>query len=431
MRAGISESRIERRERAPGSGAPARGEAQVGSTGTGSSTPASPVQPAPGDGEAPGQPPATGGDETGGGEPAAGGAPPRSGPPAPPLAGPPAPPLADIPGPPPGARQRGAALRTLLLYAVTLAVLVTVLFLLPRAMPGDPLSAILDPDSGEFFVSPEARQRLLAYYGLDRPLIDQFLGYLAGLARGDLGWSISRNAPVAELIRGHLPWTLLLMGSALALASLVSFLAGITAAWRRGRRHDRVLIATLTGLRAVPEYALASVLLISFAVLVPVFPLYGGRTVFAQHPTWWHAAADVAAHLALPLAALTLSLLGSKFLLVRNTVISALGQDYMLLARAKGLPTRLLKYRHAGRNALLPFLTVLGIQAGFAVGGAIFVEAAFAYPGMGTLILQAVEARDYPVLEAVFLVLAVTVLVANLVIDLVYLRIDPRAGAAA
>ena len=129
------------------------------------------------------------------------------------------------------------------------------------------------------------------------------------------------------------------------------------------------------------------------------------------------------------MAALTLALLGNKFLLVRNSVVSSLGSDFMLLAEAKGLPDRVVKYRHAGRNALLPFLTVVGIQTGFAVGGAIFVESVFAYPGMGSLILQAVEARDFPVLEASFLVFAVVVLVVNLALELVYRRVDPRVGA--
>lgn len=324
-------------------------------------------------------------------------------------------------------RRRPGLVRVVIVYAVTALALVSVIFVLPRAMPGDPLSAVMDPESGLFFASPQARTRLEAYYGLDRPLPEQYISYLANITRGDLGWSISRNAPVTQLVGAHLPWTLLLMVSALALASVVSFLAGVTAAWRRGRVDDRLVIATLTSLRAVPEYALASALLIAFAVLIPVFPLAGGRTVFAEHASWLHAGADVAHHVALPLVALTLSLVGTKFLLVRNTVIGVLGHDYMVLARAKGLPERLLKYRHAGRNALLPFLTVLGVQAGFAVGGTIFVEAVFAYPGMGTLILQAVEARDYPVLEAVFLTLAAAVLVANLGIDLLYLRVDPRA----
>lgn len=307
--------------------------------------------------------------------------------------------------------------------------MVTVVFALPRAMPGDPLTALQDPDNNVFISDPEVRGRLLAYYGLDEPLPAQYVHYLASVAGGDLGWSISRNAPVTSLIAAHLPWTLLLVGSALALAAVLSFLAGVASAWHRGRRRDRLVIVGMEGIRAVPEYALASLLLITFAVLVPLFPLAGARTPFATYTSPLAEVADVGAHLALPLAALTLSLLGSKFLLVRNTVISSLGADYMVAARAKGLPERLLKYRHAGRNALLPFLTVVGIQAGFAVGGAIFVESVFAYPGMGTLILQAVEARDYPVLEATFLVLAVVVLAINLGLELVYARLDPRVGA--
>jgi peptide/nickel transport system permease protein len=329
----------------------------------------------------------------------------------------------------PGGRAGGRAATVVALYAVTLLAVVTLVFLLPRAMPGDPLAALDDPASGTYINHAEARERVLAHYGLDRPLHEQYAGFLAGLATGDLGWSIARNAPVRDLVAAHLPWTLLLTGLALALASALSFIAGVTAAWYRGRLPDRAAVVVLTTLRATPEYALAAALLVGFAVLLPVFPLYGARTAFAAHESLGAAVGDVLAHLVLPLTALTLSLIGAKFLLVRNTVLSALGEDYLLLARAKGLPTRLLQYRHAGRNALLPFLTILGVQAGFAVGGAIFVEAVFAYPGMGTLILRAVEARDYPVLEAVFLTLAVTVLVANLLVDLVYRRLDPRVGA--
>lgn len=322
------------------------------------------------------------------------------------------------------------AARSLLTYAVTLAAVVSIVFLLPRAMPGDPLSALQDPDSGVFFASPEERARVAAHYGLDGPLPAQFVSFLGGVVRGDLGWSISRSAPVTSLIASHLPWTLLLVGSALTIASGVSFLAGVHAGWRRGRREDSLVVAVMTGARAIPEYALGAALLLTFAVLVPIFPLFGARTAFAEHTSWGAAVRDVAHHLVLPLATLTLSLMGSKFLLVRNTMIGVLGEDYMVLARAKGLPSRLQEYRHAGRNALLPFMTVLGIQAGFAVGGAILVEAVFAYPGMGALILDAVDARDYPVLEGTFLVLAATVLTANLLVDLVYVRVDPRAGAA-
>ncbi len=319
-------------------------------------------------------------------------------------------------------------MRSVALYTLTMLAVVLVVFALPRAMPGDPLSALEDPDNSLYLSDPAVRDQLLSYYGLDKPLPEQFGRYIGGLVHGDLGFSIARKSPVSGLIRSHLPWTLLLMGVSLALASVLSFTAGVAATWRRGRAADRVLMVAMTAARAIPEYALAAVLLVLFAVAVPLFPLAGARTPFNEYRGMARLV-DIGRHLVLPASALTLSLLGTKFLLVRNTMMSALGQDYMMLARAKGLPDRLLKYRHAGRNALLPFLTVVGIQAGFAVGGSVFVESVFGYPGMGTLILRSVEARDYPVLEATFLVLAFVVLAVNLLLELVYARVDPRVGA--
>ena len=322
-------------------------------------------------------------------------------------------------------QPRFGVLRPLALAVPTLAVVVTLVFALPRAMPGDPLLSRVDPTESLYLYDETVRAEFRAYYGLDRPLHEQFGHYLWSLAHGDLGWSIARSEPVRSLISARLPWTLLLVGTALALASLVSFLAGVAAAWRRGSRRDRALLAAMTGARAVPEYASATLLLVLLAVVLPAFPLGGARTPFATYSSPLDEIVDVAHHLALPAASLTLALLAGKFLLVRNTMVSALGQEYMVLARAKGLPERLLKYRHAARNSLLPFLTVLGIQTGFAVGGAVFVESVFAYPGMGTLILDSVEARDYPVLEGCFLVLAAFVLLANLAVDACYARLAP------
>lgn len=337
------------------------------------------------------------------------------------------------PGPPAAAaveppRRRRRWPVTVGLYALTLWAVVSLVFVLPRALPGDPLRQLDDPDSGSFVHDPGARDRLAAYYGLDRPLVDQYRSYLAGLARGDLGWSISQNAPVSSLVRSRLPWTLLLTGSALAVSSAISFLAGVTAAWHRGRWADRALIVVLSATRAVPEYAIASALLILLAVTFPIFPQAGAQTPFATYGSTFEAAGDVLAHLALPLTALTLGLLANKFLIVRNSVVSTLGEDYMVLARAKGLSRRLLKYRHSGRNALLPFVTALGVQTGFAVSASLFVERIFNYPGLGTLIERAVSGRDYPLLQGTFLLLAVVVLVANLLVELLYGRLDPRVG---
>jgi peptide/nickel transport system permease protein len=326
-------------------------------------------------------------------------------------------------------RRLATSARTVALYAVTLWAVVTVVFVLPRMIPGDPLQALDQPDSSTYVYDAQVRAKVAAYYGLDKPLVSQYRSYLSGLAHGDLGWSISQNAPVSRLIRLRIPWTLLLMGGALAVSSTVGFVAGVTAAWRRGGAVDRGLLVSLSAARAVPEYAMGIALLVGFAVFLPLFPLAGARTPFARYPTPFDAVGDVLRHLVLPLAALTTGLVSNKFLIVRNTMISTLGEDYMVLARAKGLPRRLLKYRHAGRNVLLPFLTVLGVQAGLAVGGSLLVEQVFAYPGMGTLLGTAVTARDYPLLQGGFLVLALVTLVANLVIELVYTRIDPGVAA--
>lgn len=330
-----------------------------------------------------------------------------------------------------GKRQRllSSSICLLSLHALTLLAVATLVFLLPRLMPGHPLSSLEDPDNSAYVADPELRPRLLAYYGLDRSWPAQYGHYIKSLAQGDLGWSISRKIPVTELIRAHLPWTLFLMFLSLALASAISFVAGLESAWRRGQGLDRWSLVIMTAIRAVPEYVTAALLLIGFAVVIPLFPLYGARTPFAIYDSPLNEFGDIAYHLILPVAALTMSLLGTKFLLVRNTVVSVLGEDYLLLARAKGLPDRLLKYRHAGRNALLPFLTIVGIQAAFAAGGSVFVETVFAYPGMGMLILKAVETRDYPVIEASFLVLAAVVILVNLMVDLLYGRLDPRTEA--
>lgn len=319
-------------------------------------------------------------------------------------------------------------LGTVALYGLTLWAVVTLVFLLPRLMPGDPLQSLDNPDSGSFVYDPQIRAKVAAYYGLDLPLISQYQAYLWGLVRGDLGWSISQNSPVGTLIAQRLPWTLLLTGSALVLSSVIGFVAGLSAAWRRGGPVDRILIVLLSAARSIPQYALASMFLVGFAVLLPLFPMAGAQTPFARYPSTVASVFDVLYHLALPLAALTLGLAAHTFLIVRNTAISTLGEDYMLLARAKGLPPRLLRYRHSGRNVLLPFLTALAVQAGFAVGGSLFVETVFAYPGMGSLIDDAVTARDYPLLQGTFLVLALVVLLANLVVELAYSSVDPRVA---
>ncbi|HEX3426011.1 MAG TPA: ABC transporter permease [Acidimicrobiales bacterium] len=315
------------------------------------------------------------------------------------------------------------------LHALALATVVVVVFALPRAMPGDPLDTL--GGGGADFRDPVIHAQLQKYYGLNRPLASQFVRYLGQLARGDLGTSVTQHVAVSSLVRERLPWTLLLVGTALVLSSLCSFVLGMAAGWRHRSSSGRFLVVATTGVSAVPGFALATLLLVGLAVAWPLFPVSGAQTPFAHYGSPLAAVGDVARHLALPALALGLPLVGTNVLLVRNTVVGALGRDYLTLARAKGLPERTVKWRHAGRNALLPFVTVVGTQVGFAVGGAVFVESVFGYPGMGSLVLQAVADRDYPVLNATLLLLAMVVLAVNLAVDLLYRRLDPTTTIVA
>lgn len=321
-------------------------------------------------------------------------------------------------------RRNRSLVASLARYLVTLLLVVTLIFALPRTLPGDPLAVLLGQDAA---VSPEIRARFLADYGLDRPLVEQYFAYLARILRGDLGFSLS-GGPVTPLIARHLPWTLLLLGTSLAVSAFVSFRAGVVSAWHRGRRGRNKLLIFMTSVEAVPEYVLAPVFLIVFALIIPLFPLSGATTSFASYGNPAMAVGDIAWHLVLPAAALTLSLVGAKFLLVRSTVASALGEDYMVLARAEGL-SQAVQRRHAGRNALLPFLTLIAAELGLAVRGAVVVETVFGYPGMASLILPSAQNLDYALLEGCFLVLAAFVLTANLLVDIAYGILDPRVGA--
>lgn len=311
-------------------------------------------------------------------------------------------------------------------YLATLWAVLTLNFFLPRLLPGDPLAALLDPENSEYVFDAEVRAALEAYYGLDRPLLQQYAAYLKGAVTGDLGRSIRLNRPVGELIGSHLPWTLLLTGTALGLASLIGVLGGAEAAWRRGSLADRLLTAASVVASNIPVYFVGMMLLILLGAELQWLPLAGGRTPFARYDSPLAAAADIGKHLILPALTLTLALLGSKFLLVRNNMVGVLGEDFMLVARAKGLSPLRLKWGHALRNALLPFVAHLAAHAGMAITGAVFIETLFNYPGMGRLIFEAVGARDYPVLQGIFLIVATAVLSANLLADWLNARLDPR-----
>ncbi|MDQ6910411.1 MAG: ABC transporter permease [Actinomycetota bacterium] len=313
-------------------------------------------------------------------------------------------------------------------YLLTVWFLVTLNFLLPRAMPGDPISALEDPSAPTYVRDDAAREALARHYGLNRPLANQYAHYLGSLVRGDLGESIRYNASVSGLVAERLPWTLLLVGAAMVIASAVGLSAGVQSAWRRGRSTDRWLLGLFLGVRNFPVFFLGSLALFVFAVKLRWLPLAGASTPFSSLGIVSRVV-DVGRHLVLPASVLAVQFAAGDFLLMRAAMVSELGADYLVVGRVKGLRQRRLKYGYAARNALLPVVTLMALQIGFAVTGSIFVETLFAYPGMGRLVFDAVAFRDYPVLQACFLVLTLVVVTVNLGIDLLYARLDPRTAA--
>jgi peptide/nickel transport system permease protein len=305
-------------------------------------------------------------------------------------------------------------------YAVLALAVLLANFFLPRLLPGDPLDFAETSGFATSTLSADARAHLRASYHLDQPLPDQLRAYLSDLAHADLGWSISRSAPVAELIVARLPWTLGLVVSAVVLAGLVGGGLGLLAAWRGGRA-GWLVVGAASVLAALPEFLLAMALLLALAVGLRWFPLQGGQSPFGDA-----SLLDVAWHLSLPALTLVLATSGAFALLAHGAILSVREEPYLTAARARGLGEFQVALRHALPNAVLPLVTLFGVRLGQVLGGAIVVERVFAVPGLGLLSVEAIRARDYPLLQAVFLLASLGVLLANLVLELAYRRLEPR-----
>jgi peptide/nickel transport system permease protein len=312
----------------------------------------------------------------------------------------------------------------LITYFVALVMVLALNFLLPRMMPGDPLTAIYG-DEALVQMSPALKAELVERFSLDEPLWQQSGAYVAALFQGDLGYSYYYNESVFGVIMGRLPWTMLLVGLSLVLSTLLGTILGIESGWRRGTRVDRSMLAGLMSLNGFPDFFLGILLLVIFGATLGVLPLAGALTPYSGL-SGGGLVLDVLKHLIMPLSALTLAHLAGSYLLARGSMIGVLKEPYMLTARAKGLSQNVLKYRHAGRNSMLPVVTRAGILLGRIVTGALFVEIVFSYPGLGYLAYEALLYRDYPVIQGVLLVVALMVLVANFLVDLAYPKLDPR-----
>jgi len=313
-------------------------------------------------------------------------------------------------------------------YLGAFLVVLALNFFLPRFMPGDPLAYITANPSADMpmEMSEEAREKLMTYYGLDMPLGEQFGEYLGNLARGDLGWSIHFNAPVSEVLLGHLKWTLLLVGTAAAIYVVLGVALGVLSGWKRNSKTDTTLLVSIISLGSLPSFFLGMLLILLFSAKLGILPMSGAETRWLDHSAVFGRPLDIGRHLILPATALVLTHLSGVYLLTRNSVLNVLGENYILAARAKGLSERDVMFRHVLRNAMLPVVTMVALTVGFLVMGAIFVETVFAYPGMGRLLYEGTVTRDYPLIQGAFLIVAVLVIGANLGAEMLYSRLDPR-----
>lgn len=342
--------------------------------------------------------------------------------------------------------SRDYLLRKVAQAALTIVAVAILNFLLFRLIPGDPVRSLLPRN-----VSAAQKQALRERLGLDQPLLpgvyqtpqglrlkvdkipetlveNQFVTYLGNLATLELGGSFFERKPVVEVIAERFWPTVILVLSAEALALLFGILIGIRAGWKRGGWFDTLTINPALVLYAVPLFWLAMLLLFFLATPngIPVFPSQQMTTPGRQFSGPLEAIPDVLAHLALPSISLALGLFAGYALIMRSSIIDVLAEDYITTARAKGLKENDVLRRHAIPNALLPTVTLVALTLGYVLGGAIGVEQVFSWPGMGTLIIRSVTQKDFPVLQGVFLLITVSVVLANLLANLLYGLLDPR-----
>lgn len=308
-----------------------------------------------------------------------------------------------------------------------LLIVVAGVFLLLEASGGDAIDAYLGSiGGGDAGLAAELR----AQHGLDQSAATRLFYTLTRLAQGDLGWSVALNRPIADVIAERLPNTLWLMGSATAMSFVLGSVLGVLAGRRPGSVLDRLLSGGSLLLYSIPGFWLGLVLSVVFAVQLRWFPVSGIETI-ASGKAGLDRALDIAWHLVLPVSALGVIYLALFLRVMRSGMAEAWGQDYILAARARGLGSWRITLNHAARNALLPLITMLGLQAASMLGGSVVIESVFGVPGFGRLAQEAVAGRDTPLLLGVILVSALLVIVTNLLVDLAYGLIDPRVGGGA
>ena len=303
---------------------------------------------------------------------------------------------------------------------VLILLLIVINFFLIHLAPGDPVHFLAGQSGDEKYYD-----FIRAKFGLDKPLITQLWVYLSSVIGGDLGYSLSHQQPVAAVIFGRIPAMMMLIVPAICLAAISGVLLGVEAARRENSFLDRAInIFALLG-HLLPSFSIGLLMLLFFALYLGLFPAQGMVSA-NQDLTGLDYFFDFLAHLALPVLTLAIVQLAQILRLTRTEMLNVLGENFITTARAKGISEDRVLYGHALRNALLPVVTIIGSDFGMMLSGAVLIETVFAYPGLGRLMIEAIAARDYPVLLGLFLVISVGVAVVNFITDMIYPLIDPR-----
>ncbi len=318
----------------------------------------------------------------------------------------------------------------IVIFLATVFISVTVVFFAPRMVPGDPLGA-LTAKLASVGVSLGSKELVDAYaqrFGLNKPVLEQYVSYLHQISQGDLGYSIaSFPTTVDELLRQALPWTVGLLLMTTIISWILGSIIGGIVGWSSGKsRLLQGLVPIALVLYTIPYYILAIILIFLFAFLWPIFPITGAYSAGAHVELTPQFALDVLRHAALPAFSIVLVSLGWWFLSMRSLIVMVKDEDFITWAQAKGLPGRRIFWAYAFRNALLPQVTGLALSLGQIVGGALVTETIFGYPGIGYLIFSSIKTLDYPVIQGSILLIVVSVASVNLIIDLIYPLIDPR-----
>ena len=311
-------------------------------------------------------------------------------------------------------------LRRILLAAPLILGVILFAFIILHAAPGDPIDVL----TGGFDVSPEYLEMMREKLGLNKPIYEQMFLYLTSVLQGDLGYSYRSGKPVISLIIGRVPATVLLMGTALLISITVGVVLGVTSSKKPYSLLDNsITIGSLLGY-SMPIFWLGQMVLLTLALYLGFFPVGGMRSL--EVASGLSAILDVLHHLALPAIVLAVHWMAVYTRLTRASMLETLGKDFIITAKAKGLDERRVLYRHALKNAILPITTIMGMQFGLVLGGAVLTETIFGWPGLGRLMYEGLYTRDYPLMMGMFIVTSISVIMANLITDIVYAILDPR-----